>query len=107
VNTDEALREVHNLGHSYFYDEVDAHTDEEILTWIQEDIQSTRLTGLSDWEQWRDALQISLAGSSDKNLNDILLQSYALLPEEVGGSRQFLSRLHKVIAGAIEKQRRQ
>jgi hypothetical protein len=103
----EAFREVDSLGHSYFYDFLDETTHEEILSQIQRNVRNTHLSGLLYWEKWRDALQVVLDECGDAELDNILSQSYALFPKEVGGSRQFLSHLYEVIAGAIEKQRQQ
>jgi hypothetical protein len=106
VDKEEALREAEGLGHSYFYDFLDEQTDEQILTEIQEHIRGTRLPGLIYWEQRRDALRIVLAECSDEELDDVLW-NFGHVPEEVGGNRQFLNRIHEVITKAIEERKPQ
>ncbi len=100
------LRELESLGYSYFYDMVGEITDEEILARIIEDIQHTYLRGMKGWEILADAFEYSLDHCSQQDL-DHVLRSFGHIPEEVGGSYQFLNHVGAVLSKAIEDRKKQ
>ncbi len=112
MDKNKAIEEAKNVGRAYFYDTVvigekvseSDMTDEEIFAQIREDVQRTQLPGMPYWEMRRDALREVLAKCSSEELEEIL-DEYGHTPEEVGGSREFLSRLYELIDRAINERK--
>jgi len=110
MDKDEAVREVKNLGGAYFYDNVVIGekvtpwdmTDDEILAEIQEHIRRNPSSAMVFWAKWRDALRQVLAECSKEELDQIM-GDFGHAPEEVGGSRKFLSRLYELMDRAIDE----
>lgn len=103
MDIEQAKEEVSNIGESYFYDELDRYTVEEIINRIVGYIlQATKLRGLHYSEVSRDAFFQILNELNQDELDKILLRSFALLPEQVGGSRAFFQRIASEMDKAIQ-----
>jgi hypothetical protein len=102
-----AEKEVRNIGNSYFYDDLDRYSVDEIINNIRFEIsQSSRISALKYPETTRDAMLMVLEEYGNEKLDLILHKNYALLPEQVGGSSNFFLRLAREIDEEIEKTRK-
>jgi hypothetical protein len=102
MNINEAEKVVRNIGWSYFYDELDRKTVDEIIEWIRSDIIGTHyLSGLSSWEDDYQCFLIILREYQVQQLDQILLKDYALAPDDVEGSKAFFERISMTMGEAL------
>lgn len=107
MNIDVAETEVRKLGEAYFYDDLDRFSVEEIISRIRSEITQTfKISGLKYSEITRDALLMVLKEYDVEQLDRILDRDFALLPDEVNGSYNFLNGLAKMMSQEIETTRR-
>jgi hypothetical protein len=105
MDKSEAISEVENLGYSYFYDEVDRFSTQEILTFIQKHIQGSKLTGAGQWERFQDAFQIVLTECSEEEIRSLAF-AFALPPDaDINAIREYLATIYRVIDEEIEKRK--
>ena len=93
MEIEQAKEEVDNIGAAYFYDDLDSFTIDQIINRIVSEIlQATKLRGLHYSEVSRDAFFQILKELNQEELN-VMLESFGLCPEQVGGSRAFFQRI--------------
>lgn len=101
---EKAKEAVVNIGLAYFYDDLDRFTIDQIINrLVREIMQAKKLRGIHYSENSRDAFfHVSKEFDQDE-LDKILLHDYALLPEQVGGSRVFFQRVATEMDKAIQE----
>ncbi|MAT44846.1 MAG: hypothetical protein CL609_21150 [Anaerolineaceae bacterium] len=106
MDINKAREIVRHMGYSYFYDEVDRFTVEEIYSIISDWIfQSSKIQGLMLWEEERDAILVILENFSDTQLDEIAFSEFALFPETPGRGRVFFKELLDKMNESIDKTR--
>ncbi len=106
MDINKAREIVRHMGYSYFYDEVDRFTVEEIFSIISDCIfQSSKIQGLLLWEEERDAVLAILENFSDNQLDEIAFSEFALFPEIPGRGRVFFKDLLDKLNESIDKTR--
>jgi hypothetical protein len=103
MEIEKAKKEVDNIGAAYFYDDLDRFTIDQIINrLVSEILQAKKLKGLLYSEVTRDAFYQILNELSQEEL-DVMLESFGLCPEQVGGSRAFFQQLATEMDKAIKE----
>lgn len=106
MNTEDAQKEVTNIGVAYFQDWVSDFENTEqavdsILREIKDHASGTKITGIGFWEIREKALEIVIQELGLDQLDQILEFYYGLRVKEVGDSQAFFQRLHAAIVDGI------
>lgn len=103
MNTETAKKIVEGIGHAYFYDDWYNYSAEQIVNQILNNIANSKLmVGLNNSKKQYNAILIVLKKFDDTELNEILRESYALWPENIGGSRVFFTNFADRLKKQIE-----
>ncbi len=106
MDLEQAFCEVANIGNSYFLDDLDRFTVDQIIhKMITEVMQAKTLSGLYYSEITANAFFMIITELSLEKMDQILLQEFGLRPGQVGGSREFFQRVAIELTNAIRVMR--